>query len=105
MLTFAAVAMLGAKLAMTNCTLLSGANQLWQPSTRWVVVGEQYGTNETPDAFANLVCLAAATGRPVTVALEYSRDWQSAIDAWVVSKHGVNHVEVTGQDRSAARWL
>lgn len=75
-------ALLGAAI---TCTPVPGADQLWQPTTRWVIVGEMHGTNETPDAFANLVCLAAATGRPVTVALEYSADDQATIDAYLAS--------------------
>ena len=67
------------------CTPIPGADRLWQPSTRWVLVGELHGTNETPDAFANLVCLAAATNRPITVALEYSPDDQAVVDAYLAS--------------------
>jgi len=69
----------------SGCVPISGANQLWAPATRWVIIGEMHGTNEAPDAFANLVCLAVASGRPVTVALEYSSDDQAAIDAYLAS--------------------
>lgn len=81
---------LGALLAATasGCTPVPGADGLWQSRTRWVVVGEMHGTDETPDAFANLVCLAAATGRPVTVAVEFSTDWQPVIDAYLDSDGG-----------------
>lgn len=80
------IAILAALLgATTSCTSVPGADQLWQPKTRWVIVGEMHGTNETPDAFSNLVCLAAATNRPVTVALEYSADGQAIIDAYLAS--------------------
>ena len=65
-----------------------GADRLWRPATHWVIVGELHGTAEIPDAFTNLVCLAAASSRPVTVALEYSSDWQSAIDAFLASDGG-----------------
>ncbi len=76
-------ALLGA--TASSCTPVPGADRLWQPTTRWVIVGEMHGTNETPDAFANLVCLAATTGRPVTVALEYSGDGQSVINTYLAS--------------------
>jgi len=80
------IAILAALLGATaSCTSVSGADQLWQPTTRWVIVGEMHGTNETPDAFSNLICLAAATSRPVTVALEYSADDQAVIDAYLAS--------------------
>jgi hypothetical protein len=78
-----ATALIGAMPPM--CMPLAGASALWQPRIRWVIVGEMHGTNEAPDAFANLVCLAAKTGRPVTVALEYSSDDQIAIDAYLAS--------------------
>jgi hypothetical protein len=68
-----------------SCAPVPGASRLWQPGTRWVIVGEMHGTNESPDAFANLVCLASATGRPVTVAVEYTSDDQTAIDAFLAS--------------------
>ena len=69
----------------SGCTPVPGTERLWQPSIRWVIVGEMHGTNETPDAFANLVCLAAAKGRPVTIAVEYSANDQSTIDAYLAS--------------------
>lgn len=68
-----------------SCASVPGADRLWQPETRWVIVGEMHGTNESPDAFANLVCLASATGRPVTVAVEYTSDDQAAINAFLAS--------------------
>lgn len=79
--------MLSALLAASTslCAPVVGAEQLWQPTARWVIVGEMHGTNETPAAFANLACLASETGRPVTVALEYSKDWQPVVDAYLAS--------------------
>ncbi|MDZ3832571.1 MAG: hypothetical protein U0S50_12270 [Sphingopyxis sp.] len=71
--------------APSPCTPVPGAAQLWRQEMRWVVVGEMHGTNETPAAFANLACLAAGTGRPVVVAIEWSSDWQSAVDAYLAS--------------------
>lgn len=68
-----------------SCDPVSGADRLWRPTIRWVIAGEVHGTNEAPDAFANLVCLAAATKRPVTVALEYPADDQAVIDAYLAS--------------------
>ncbi|NIJ20846.1 hypothetical protein FHS95_002538 [Sphingomonas naasensis] len=82
----ALTALLGA--SASGCIPVRGADQLWQTTTRWVIVGEMHGTNEAPDAFANLVCLAAASGRAVTVALEYSSDDQAAIDAYLASDGG-----------------
>jgi hypothetical protein len=70
------------------CTPVPGADRLWEPSTRWVIVGEIHGTVETPAAFTDLACLASETGRPVVVAIEYSADWQSVVDAWLLSDGG-----------------
>lgn len=72
----------------SGCIPVPGADQLWQSETRWIIVGELHGTTETPEAFANLACLAAETGRPVMVALEYSADWQPVIDAYLASDGG-----------------
>ncbi len=81
------IAMLAALVGATTapCVPVAGADRLWSATTRWVIVGELHGTNEIPDAFANLLCLAAVTGRPVTVALEYPADGQAVIDAWLES--------------------
>jgi len=81
------IAMFAALLSATAspCTPVPGADRLWQPTTRWVLAGELHGTNETPDAFANLVCLATSTNRPITVALEYSADDQAVVDSYLAS--------------------
>ncbi len=83
MITVLAI-LLGASVA--NCVPVPGADRLWRPSIRWTIVGELHGTNEAPDAFVNLVCLASATGRPVTVAVEYSADSQPVIDTYLASR-------------------
>jgi hypothetical protein len=86
MITMLATLLLAA--AATHCAPVAGADQLWGPATTWVMIGEMHGTNETPDAFANLVCLATKTRRPVIVALEYPVDEQPVIDAFLVSDGG-----------------
>ena len=73
--------------ALPRCTPVPGADALWRDGARWIFVGEVHGTNETPDAFANLVCLAPKT-RPVIVALEYPESAQAAIDAFILSDGG-----------------
>lgn len=85
----AALALLAASAAPAACVPVEGAATLWsKPQTRWVIAGEMHGTNETPDAFANLVCLAAASRGPVTVAIEYPADIQPQLDAWLTSDGG-----------------
>lgn len=85
----AMMALLAATSAPATCTSVDGATMLWsKPETRWVIAGEMHGTNETPDAFVNLVCLAAAARGPVTVAIEYPADMQPVLDAWLASDGG-----------------
>lgn len=84
-----ALALLAASAAPATCTPIEGAAMLWSKrETRWVIVGEMHGTNETPDAFTNLVCLAAKSRGPVTVAIEYPADMQPVLDAWLASDGG-----------------
>lgn len=84
----AALALLAAS-AAPACTKVDGSDALWaKPQIRWVVVGELHGTNEMPEAFVNLVCLAAAKRGAVTVAIEYPADLQPALDAWLASDGG-----------------
>lgn len=85
----AALALLAASASPPTCTPVEGAEKLWASrETRWVFVGELHGTNEIPDAFANLVCLAATTRGPVTIALEFPTDMQASLDAWLASDGG-----------------
>jgi len=85
----AALALLAASAAPAACTPIEGAEKLWvSREIRWIFFGELHGTNEIPDAFANLVCLAAATRGPVTVALEFPTDMQASLDAWLASDGG-----------------
>jgi hypothetical protein len=85
----AALALLAASAAPAACLPVEGAATLWaKRGTRWVIVGEMHGTNETPDAFTNLVCLAAQSRGPVTIAIEYPADMQPVLDAWLASDGG-----------------
>jgi len=71
------------------CPQIAGAERLWaKPETQWVMVGEMHGTAEMPALFANLVCQAAESGRPITVALEQDAEMQPAIDAFLTSDGG-----------------
>jgi hypothetical protein len=74
----------------SSCNHVAGAERLWaKPETQWVMVGEMHGTIEMPALFADLVCEAAASGRPVTVALEQDAGMQPAIDTFLTSDGGV----------------
>ena len=71
-----------------RCPTVSGAERLWSsPDTRWLIVGEDHGTKEQPEAFFNLVCQASAT-RAVTVAVEQAASEQHAISAFIASDGG-----------------
>lgn len=76
---------LAALAAAAVCSPVPGTEALFTPERRWVIVGETHGTNESPEAFANLACLAGKTRRPVTVALEYPANAQPVLDAWLQS--------------------
>jgi hypothetical protein len=74
-----------------SCQPVAGAERLWaNHETRWVMVGEMHGTAEMPAFFADLVCQAAASDRPVTVALEQDTEMQPAIDAFLASDGGAS---------------
>lgn len=66
------------------CSAPPGSDALWTPEARYVIVGEIHGTTETPAAFAQLVCEAAARG-PVTVALELPMSLQSDFEAFLAA--------------------
>lgn len=76
------------------CAPLPGAEALWaRPEVRFVLVGETHGAAETPVAFGDLVCAAAASGRPVVVALEQDNTGQAALDAFLASDGGPDAVD------------
>jgi hypothetical protein len=71
--------------SVPTCVPIAGAQQvLADGRVRWLIVGEQHGTNETPAAFIDLVCIAA-TKRTVAVAVEQPVTQQAAIDAFIAS--------------------
>ena len=68
------------------CKQIPGAAQLWSKSSiNWIWVGEMHGSNESPAAFANLVCTALESGRRVSVALERPTTEQPALQAMLTS--------------------
>jgi hypothetical protein len=56
-------------------------------AVRWLLIGEQHGTVETPAAFADLVCVASGR-REVVVAVEQPEREQDAINAFMISDGG-----------------
>ena len=55
----------------SRCQPVDGAEALWsRADLRFINVGEAHGTNEVPAIFADLVCAARSTGRPIIVGLE-----------------------------------
>ncbi|RZJ00052.1 MAG: hypothetical protein EON90_09065 [Brevundimonas sp.] len=81
MLSLLAVAGL---LAASDCTPPDGTDALLAMPQRYIVIGESHGTTETPAAFAQMVCAAAARG-PVTVALELPTEMQPQLDAFLAA--------------------
>jgi hypothetical protein len=55
---------------------------------RWLIVGEQHGTVETPAAFADLVCNIAKSRKNIVVGVEYPGEAQPFIDAYMSSDGG-----------------
>jgi hypothetical protein len=75
--------------AAPACTPMDGAQTLIEDRTiHWIVVGELHGTVESPQAFADLVCLAGKSNRHVVVALERLTSEQADIDAYLKSDGG-----------------
>lgn len=73
------------KLRHIECSSIPGADSLFRRShLRWIVVGEVHGTNEAPQIFADLACLAASS-EPVVVAVEKAAVEQPAIDEFIAS--------------------
>lgn len=74
--------------ASALCTPFPDADNVWASrAIRWVIVGEDHGTKEQPQAFADLVC-RASEHRHVVVALEQPVSEQPAIDAYLRSDGG-----------------
>jgi hypothetical protein len=69
-----------------ECAPIPGSDALWsKPETRFILVGEIHGTAETPAIFADLVCAAGASKRPIVVAIEHAVAEQPALDAFMNS--------------------
>lgn len=90
-----------AKLQPSVCAAIPGSEQLLgRSSLRWIVVGEIHGTTETPEAFGDLVCLAA-TAQPVVVAVEQATTEQPAIDDYIGSN---GDAEATSRFLASRIW-
>ncbi len=68
-----------------SCPSSFKADEVWSSAAqRWLVIGEDHGTNEEPEAFFDIVCQASAK-RIVTVAVEQAASEQGAIDSFIDS--------------------
>lgn len=75
--------------ATPACKPIDGAQALIDDKTiHWIVTGELHGTVESPDAFADLVCVASQSKRRVVVALERLTSEQPDIEAYLKSDGG-----------------
>src|SRR5271157_252926 len=69
------------------CSPLPGADSLWRkPALRFLIVGEMHGSAEAPAIFADLVCAALTTKRPIVVGLERPIEEQRDIDAFLTAE-------------------
>jgi hypothetical protein len=65
--------------------IAGASDMIGRADLRWLIVGEQHGTAESAVAFADLACLASATGRKIVIALEYPADDQARLDRFLAS--------------------
>jgi hypothetical protein len=69
------------------CVAVEGLEAvLARPGLRYLLVGEIHGTAEAPALFADMACAAAATGRPLVVAVEWPASSQAALDAFLAAE-------------------
>jgi hypothetical protein len=72
--------------SLGNCGQISGADAiLHDRAIRWVIVGEQHGTTESPKIFADLACLAGTSGRKPVIAVELPTDTTELIREYLSS--------------------
>ena len=74
-------------LTAAPCAPLPGVEAVLAGPSRWIIVGENHGTAEAPQAYADLVC-HAGSARPVVAAVEQLESDQPLIDAWIASDGG-----------------
>jgi hypothetical protein len=71
------------------CSEMAGSDELLaKANTKYVMLGEIHGNNEMPMMAADIACLYAESGKPVTVALEWDNNNQTAIDTYLASDGG-----------------
>lgn len=96
---FAALAGSAAHAQAPACPPVPGVEALWaNPETRFVLLGEFHGTTEIPAFFADVVCQARRSGRPLKVALEYEEQEQPALDAFMRSDASVPRFVFNARD-------
>ena len=78
-----------AAVSPAGCNPPPGASQLWPtPEIRWLIIGEDHGTDQEPIAFQNVVCEASVT-RKVAVAVEQPISEQPKINEFIRSNGSV----------------
>ncbi len=72
-----------------ECAPLPGIEQvLAKPELKFLLFGEYHGTREMPGVVSDALCAAAATGRPIVLAVEFTPADQAALDAYLRSDGG-----------------
>jgi hypothetical protein len=83
----------GASPPQVQCELIPGVETLSaQPELRWIIAGEQHGTQESPKVFGDLVCALSKT-RKVVVGLEFATTAQPDLDRYIRSDGGPEAVK------------
>lgn len=71
------------------CTPLPGVEAvLATPGLNYLLLGEYHGTVELPRVAADVLCAAAASGRPVILGVEFTPANQPSLDAYLASDGG-----------------
>jgi hypothetical protein len=71
-----------------QCRAIPGWNKIAaNKKLQWIIIGELHGTKETPEIFADAVCLTAKS-RPVVVAVEHPVRDQPLLDTYIASDGG-----------------
>ena len=85
-----------------RCDAVEGADTVFaKQAVRFILVGELHGTDRAPKLFADLVCEATRTGRPIVVALEQEVESQLALDQYLQS---LNEASASRELVSSPLW-
>lgn len=74
------------RIAPAECGSLPGIETVLRlPSLNYLLIGEYHGTVEMPAVAADALCVAAKSGRPVVLGIEFTPANQSALETYLSS--------------------